>query len=351
MLKQMKKIIFLIFFLTAFTYSQKTRVAVLDFTGSQITESEALIFTDIFKNNLTETMSFEVLNKTDMEKLLEDQPPHIWPCDSLECVMQMGKLFKVGIIFFGILTKDQDNYILNVDMINVETGKIDRLFLKMNQTINTSGFNNWKLKEAFRELVNVFAGMTTRSPEMVYKAKEKDDLLTKSNSSEQFVLTSSGIDLIKNEFKKSKKLFLRGRRLTVIGLSLSLVGIIPLVFAIDHPLFIPLLISEIISGSCFLIGLPLMGAQAGKLDKMAKEINPNNYNYSGKKGWPYYIVGWLTSLSLYGMGIGHLIAFIRFNKRGNFAIDEITKRKRLSILDFNIGYKNKSFLLSMTFGY
>jgi len=103
----------------------KRNIAVSNFEArAPISASEAEFITDFFRSALVKTEYFNVLDRNNMDKILAEQGFQQTGCTTEECAVQMGKLLNVNLIAIGKCGMLRSRYILTVNIIDVETGKI-----------------------------------------------------------------------------------------------------------------------------------------------------------------------------------------------------------------------------------
>jgi len=102
------------------------RVAVLDLKGEGVSPSEARTLTDRFRSELVQTNVFTVLEREQMDAVLEEQGFQQSGCVSDECMVEIGKLIGVQAMIGGSIGKIGQTYTLDLRIIQVETGKILR---------------------------------------------------------------------------------------------------------------------------------------------------------------------------------------------------------------------------------
>lgn len=108
------------------SYGQVT-LAVLPFTGSKTLSSDEIqVITDRFTTEMIKTGKFRVLERGEMNKILEEQGfQESGSCDDSDCRVQMGQLLGVEKLVMGSLGKIENLISMNMKMINVATGQIE----------------------------------------------------------------------------------------------------------------------------------------------------------------------------------------------------------------------------------
>ena len=117
-------------------YSENQNVAVIDFTGKKISDDEASMITDLFRGQLVEAKIFSVLDRNNMKRILEEQAFQQTGCTDSACAIKIGQLLNMHYIIVGSVMKLGNTYVLSVDMINVETGKIEQSKQASGETID-----------------------------------------------------------------------------------------------------------------------------------------------------------------------------------------------------------------------
>ncbi len=105
----------------------KSLVAVLDFeAASGLSPQAALTLTNVFRNAVIRTKKFSVLERSDMQSILEEQAFSLsGVCNSAECAIEVGKLLSAEKIILGSVGKIGDQYYSTVRIVNVTKGNIE----------------------------------------------------------------------------------------------------------------------------------------------------------------------------------------------------------------------------------
>jgi TolB-like protein len=128
----LKRAYFISVFLTALlvchsiagTGSEKTYIALSNITRQGIDESAAAIITDRLRSELFKTGAFRVLEREQMDEILEEQEFQQSDCVSDACLVEVGQLLGVTHMVTGSLGKLGKIYTINLRMIDVETGEV-----------------------------------------------------------------------------------------------------------------------------------------------------------------------------------------------------------------------------------
>ncbi|MBN2406146.1 MAG: PorV/PorQ family protein [Elusimicrobia bacterium] len=99
-------------------------IAVAELDGKNVSAMDAAIVSDFIRTELVRTQSFKVLDRQNMERILEEQSFQVTGCTSEECAVQMGKILNVKYMAVGSFSKFLETYYINVSLVDVETGEI-----------------------------------------------------------------------------------------------------------------------------------------------------------------------------------------------------------------------------------
>ncbi len=129
-MKMKKILIYTVLFLCAVSaYAQdisKTTIAVIDFEAQGISQVDASILTNRFRSELVNTQAFFVLERGQMDDILGEVGFQRSGCTSSECMIEIGKLLNVQKMIGGSLGKLGDVYTMDLRLIDVQTGRIDK---------------------------------------------------------------------------------------------------------------------------------------------------------------------------------------------------------------------------------
>jgi hypothetical protein len=104
----------------------KPNFAVLDFVAKNVSKDDADILTDFFKSVLIKTGKFDVLDRSHIRRILDEQHFQSSGVTDVNNVVKVGKLINAQYVFVGTYSKLDTIFMLNVDMVNIQTGKIEK---------------------------------------------------------------------------------------------------------------------------------------------------------------------------------------------------------------------------------
>jgi TolB-like protein len=105
----------------------KIPVAILDLEGRGISALEAATLTDRLRSEMVTVGAFVVVERGQMEMLLEEQGFQQTGCTSAECAVEVGKLLGVQKMVTGSIGKLGALYTVDARMFDVQTGEIERV--------------------------------------------------------------------------------------------------------------------------------------------------------------------------------------------------------------------------------
>ena len=102
----------------------QTTIAVIEFDARNISAGEVATLTDRFRDELTKTNQFTVIERGKMEEVLKEQGFRQSGCVSDECVVEVGQLIGVQQMVGGSIGKVGNVYSVSARIIDVQSGKI-----------------------------------------------------------------------------------------------------------------------------------------------------------------------------------------------------------------------------------
>jgi len=104
---------------------KKVTTAILNLQSKGgVTSNEASTLTDRFRTELVKLNVYTVLERGQMDEILEEQGFNLSGCTSSECAIEAGKMLGVQVMIAGDVGKVGDVLTIDVRMFHVATGKI-----------------------------------------------------------------------------------------------------------------------------------------------------------------------------------------------------------------------------------
>jgi TolB-like protein len=135
---------------------RKTTVAVLAFTGSfkQFSAEEFTAVTNRFETELMKTGTVQVLERRNMDAILQEQGFQQTGACTSECQVQVGQLLGVDRIISGDIGKVGDMITMNLKLVDVENGAN-----VMSHAIDIKGDLQTVLRGGCYEMAQIFSGL------------------------------------------------------------------------------------------------------------------------------------------------------------------------------------------------
>jgi TolB-like protein len=106
----------------------KPHIAILNLEGREISENEAATLSDHLRGQLVNLGTFIVLDRNKMEEVLREQGFQQSGCTLTECAVRVGRVLNVQKMVAGSIGKLNKTYAINILMIDVESGRIEKSF-------------------------------------------------------------------------------------------------------------------------------------------------------------------------------------------------------------------------------
>lgn len=118
----------MILMLPFLVYSQEQQtLAIMDFTGlSGVSQQEAQLLTNRLRTLLVQTDAYNVIERGQMEQILEEQNFQLAGCTSQECAVEVGQLLGAQLIMIGDIGMLGQTLTVDLRIIDVGTAEILR---------------------------------------------------------------------------------------------------------------------------------------------------------------------------------------------------------------------------------
>jgi TolB-like protein len=105
--------------------SARQTIAVMDFQGMGMAASDASSMTDRLRFELLKTKRFDVMERNEMNLILQEQAFQQTGCVDQSCAVEAGKLIAVRKMVAGSISKVGGIYTVNAKLLDVESGRVD----------------------------------------------------------------------------------------------------------------------------------------------------------------------------------------------------------------------------------
>ena len=103
---------------------RNSNIAIMELSGNNILRGTASAVTNRLFHELFKRKFYNLLERDKMEEILEEQSFQLSGCVSSECLVEVGRLLNVELMLGGSISKVGNLYMIDLRLINVETGKI-----------------------------------------------------------------------------------------------------------------------------------------------------------------------------------------------------------------------------------
>jgi TolB-like protein len=121
----MKKPLAILLLLFSFASAQQT-IAVIEFEGKGVSQTEASALSDELEIHLSNIGGYIVIERSERGNILEEQGFQQTGCVSSECAVEVGKLLGSQLIVVGSISKVGSTFSVTAKIVDVQTGKITR---------------------------------------------------------------------------------------------------------------------------------------------------------------------------------------------------------------------------------
>ncbi len=134
---------------------EKPTLAVLEFEGAGISESEVIALSNRLRTNMTQLGIYQVLERGLMLQILQEQDLQMTGCITDECAVEVGQLLGAQFMLAGSIGKVGNTWTVEMRVISVETGAVMR-----SASYDTQGSIDLVLTEGMGAAARRIAGAT-----------------------------------------------------------------------------------------------------------------------------------------------------------------------------------------------
>jgi hypothetical protein len=108
----------------AYALEQKPILSILDLRISGVSKSDADVLIDFLSSHLLESGEYTLVDRSQREAVLKEIEFSQSDCTDEACQLQIGKLLSANQIVVGSIGKLEQTYLLNLQIVDVETGRL-----------------------------------------------------------------------------------------------------------------------------------------------------------------------------------------------------------------------------------
>lgn len=117
----MKKVLLVLLFISSLF--AREYVAVIDFEGIGVSNDEARVLTQRLTSELINIGVYQVLERSEMKRLLDEQKFQYSGCVDLKCAVELGKMLGAKYMVVGTISKLDNVYSIDARLIDVESSE------------------------------------------------------------------------------------------------------------------------------------------------------------------------------------------------------------------------------------
>jgi len=102
--------------------AEKMRLAIMDFKADGVTKEEARRITELIRTEIINTGKFTVIERDQIDKILQEQGFQMTGCTDEGCAVQIGKLASANKIMIGTVMLVSGTTVINGRIVDVEKG-------------------------------------------------------------------------------------------------------------------------------------------------------------------------------------------------------------------------------------
>ena len=148
-------------------------MAVLEFKGKGISQTDASALSDRLNNELYKLGTYRLVERNQINEILIEQGFQQSGCTSDECVVEVGKLLGAQKMVAGSISKVGDVYSVSARIVDMQSGEIDK-FANLDHEGKIGDLLKWGMEDIALQLVTAKMDETTiDSSSIVSVTKEK----------------------------------------------------------------------------------------------------------------------------------------------------------------------------------
>ena len=150
--------------------AEKPIITILDFQLSNVSKEEGTVIVDFLMSYIVETQDFRVIDRKERAAILEEIEFSVSDCTDEDCQIHIGQLLSANQIIVGSFGRVEDRCILNIKLLDVQTGETIRTKSEKYKSMNTL------IDDSKRLILDFIKGELQDSKDIVIIRKTKDEL-------------------------------------------------------------------------------------------------------------------------------------------------------------------------------
>jgi len=150
--------------------TEKPIITILDFQLSNVSKEEGAVIVDFLMSYIVETHDFRVIDRKERAAILEEIEFSVSDCTDEECQIQIGQLLSANQIIVGSLGRVEDRCLLNIKLLDVQTGETIRTASEKYRSMN------FLVDDSQRLILDFIRGGSQNPEDILVFRKTKDEL-------------------------------------------------------------------------------------------------------------------------------------------------------------------------------
>ena len=169
----MKKLIIILPLLFWVSELNSQTIAILEFEGKGISQTEASALTDRLNNEIYKLGKYKLVERNQINEILKEQGFQQTGCSSDECVAEVGRLLGAQKMVAGSISKVGEVYSVSARIVDMQSGEIDK-FANLDHEGKIGDLLKWGMEDIALQLVTAKVDeMTIDSSSIVSVTEEK----------------------------------------------------------------------------------------------------------------------------------------------------------------------------------
>ena len=151
---RMKKLIIILPLLFWVSELKSQTIAILEFEGKGISQTEASALTDRLNNEIYKLGKYKLVERNQVNEILKEQGFQQTGCSSDECVAEVGRLLGAQKMVAGSISKVGEVYSVSARIVDMQSGEIEK-FANLDHEGKIGDLMKWGMEDIALQLVTI----------------------------------------------------------------------------------------------------------------------------------------------------------------------------------------------------
>ena len=148
----MKKLSIILPLLFCLSVLNSQTMAVLEFEGKGISQVEASALTDRLNNEIYKLGKYTLVERNQIEEILQEQGFQQSGCTSDECVVEVGRLLGAEKMVVGSISRVGDVFSVSARIVDMQSGEIEK-FVNLDHEGKIGDLLKWGMEQIALDLI------------------------------------------------------------------------------------------------------------------------------------------------------------------------------------------------------